>query len=228
MARSDPRLPSPIAALAVVGLLGVIVNAAALIAAPLLRPEIGLIDGALSQYGIGPWAAVQNAGFVALGVGSLAIAAALSLTAKSSWWLSLGTALLALAAAASIGLAVFPMNAPGPTTTFGDTHQTVGTLAIGLHLAAMLGTTIAFRANRDWANLYRPGLVLFAIALANALLTQAELLWPALPIPFGVVMRLVVVPVLLWWGVFAVRLRRKPAQGFAASPSDDGVRASHS
>lgn len=197
--------------LAAVGLAGVLVNAAVLLAAPFLRPEIGLLDGALSQYAVGPRAVLQNVAFVALGTGSLAIAIALSLTTNASPWLPVGTALLALAAAACGGLAAFPMGGPGPATALGDTHQTAGTLAVGLQLAAMLATALAFRSgDAAWRSLAVPGLLLFAVALGAAGLTQAELLWPALPIPFGVVMRMVVVPVLLWWAIIAIRLRADP------------------
>ncbi|MBA3415791.1 MAG: DUF998 domain-containing protein [Chloroflexia bacterium] len=204
------RRQTAVVGLATVGLVGVLVNAAVLLAAPLLRPEIGLLDGALSQYAVGPWAALQNVGFVALGVSSLAIAAALSLTPTGSPWLLVGTALLALAATACIGMAAFPMGAVGPATPLGDTHQTATTLAVGCQLGSMLATAIAFRTDPAWRSLVPPGLLLFSTALIGALLTQAELLWPELPIPFGVVMRIVVIPLLIWWALVALRLRAHP------------------
>ena len=200
-----------VAGLATFGLAGVLVNAAVLLAAPLLRPEVGLVEGGLSEYAIGPWAWLQNVGFFALGVGSFAIAVALSLGTTTSSWLPIGTALLALAASACLALAAFPMGGLGPTTLLGDAHQTAGTLAVGLQMASLLATTLAFRSDPEWRPLAAMGPRLFAIALGGAFLSQAELLWPALPIPFGVVMRMVVVPVLIWWTVVAIRLRADSA-----------------
>ena len=207
MATSARPMPRHAARLAAAGLLGILVNAVVLLVAPLLRPEISLLDGGLSEYGIGRWAALQNVGFAALGAGSLAIATALSLAPIRSPWLLVGTSLLALAAAACAGLAAFPMDAVGPATLLGDAHQTAGTLAVGLHLAALLATALAFRAEPGWRPLAVPGLLLFATAFSGALFSQAELLWEALPIPFGVTMRMVIVPVLVWWATVAIRLR---------------------
>jgi hypothetical protein len=218
---TTPARPAPrhAARLAVAGLFGVLVNAIVLLLSPLLRPEISLLDGGLSEYGIGPWAALQNVGFFALGAGSLAIAAALSLAPIPSPWLPLGTALLALAAAASAGLAVFPMDAPGPATFLGDTHQTAGTLSVGLQLAALLATALAFRSAAGWRPLAARGLLLFSTALAGALLTQAKLLWEALPIPLGVSMRMIVVPVLIWWATVALNLRAPNGWGVVVAPT---------
>ena len=206
-AAQPDRLRTWRASLATAGLVGVVLNVALLVAGPFLRPDISIFHGALSQYALGPWAWLQNAGFVVLGASSLAIAVALALTPIPSPWLLLGTSLLALSAAACIGLAAFPMGGPQPTTILGDAHQTAGTLAVGLQLGALLATALAFRASPTWRGLARLGLLLLAIALVGAVLTQAELLWPALPIPFGVVMRMVVLPTLIWWTVIAVRLR---------------------
>jgi hypothetical protein len=199
--------------LAAVGLLGVGLNAFALLAMPFLRPDVGLVGGAISQYGFGPWAWVQNAGFVALGVGSFALAGAIALAGPASRWDLPAALALAVAGVGCVGLAAFPMDVPSVTTPLGDTHRTAGTIAVGFHLAAMLAFLLAARDDPRWRRLVRPGAALWLVALANALLTQAELSVPDLPIPFGVVMRLVAVPVLAWWAVVAWRLPRLPARG---------------
>ncbi len=187
---------------------------------PLLRPEISIARGALSQYAVGPWAWVQNLGFVALGVGSLAIACALALAGPASRWLLPTTAALAIGGAATIGLALFPMDAPSAMTVLGDLHQTGGTISVAFHMAAMLGLLLASGSDPEWRSLRPVGAVCWVVALAGALATQAELSFPDLPIPFGVVMRMVVAPVLLWWALVALRLLR------LASRQERGDRAS--
>lgn len=215
-----PRTPRWQHTLALFGLAGVVLNVALLVAGPFLRPDISILHGALSQYALGPWAWTQTVGFVLLGLGSLAIAVALAPVSIPSPWLPIGTSLLALSAAACLGLAAFPMGGPQPVTLLGDAHQTAGTLSVGLQLGALLATALAFRRSPAWRSLTWPGLLLLAIALIGALLTQAELLWPELPIPFGVVMRMVVVPTLVWWTIVAVSLLRHADR--PASPPPPG------
>lgn len=206
------RTAQPVAALAGIGIAGIAVNAAALAAAPLLRPEISVVHGALSQYAIGPWSWLQNLGFVALGLGSMALACALALAGPMSRWLLATTLSLVVAGAASLGLAVFPMGEPSATTLLGDLHQTAGTIAVAFHMAAMLALLLACAADAGWRSLRAIGWLCWAVALAGALATQAELSFPHLPIPFGIVMRMVVAPVLFWWALVAIRLLRGPAR----------------
>ncbi len=197
--------------LAALGLAGVVVNAAVLVAAPLLRPGISVVHGALSQYAVGPWAWLQNLGFVALGIGSLALACALALAGPLSRWLLPAILSLAIAGTASIGLAVFPLGEPTATTPLGDLHQTAGTIAVAFHMTAMLALLLAGSTDPDWRALRPVGVAGWLVALVGALATQAELSYPDLPIPFGIVMRMVVAPVLLWWSLVALRLLRRPS-----------------
>jgi hypothetical protein len=196
-----------------VGLAGVAINAAVLLAAPVLRPEISLVHGALSQYAIGPWSWLQTVGFLALGVGSLCLAWALTLAGPASRWDLPAAIALVVAGLGCIGLAAFPMGVPSPMTPLGDLHQTAGTIAVAGHLTAMLGVVLAARDDQRWRSLVVPGAVLWLVALANALATQVELSVPELPIPFGIVMRLVTGPVLVWWAAMAVWMLRTAAKG---------------
>lgn len=212
---SVPKRPTPTsnplrALLPTIGLVGVLVNLAALLVTPLLRADRNPIDHGLSEYAIGPWAEIQNVGFVALGIGSLAVALALPAAGIASRWLPVGAVLLGLAGVANVGLAVFPMVEDGPPGLFGDVHQTAGTFSVAFHLAAMLALALAFRTDPRWRPLARWALPLWLVPLIGSLLTQAELSFPDLPIPFGLVMRAVVFPVLIWWTLVAVRLRAMP------------------
>jgi hypothetical protein len=47
------------------------------------------------------------------------------------------------------------------------------------------------------------------VAVIGAVLTQVAIWWPELGIPMGAVMRLAVVPLVVLWGLVALRLRHR-------------------
>ncbi|MFM9105136.1 MAG: DUF998 domain-containing protein, partial [Chloroflexota bacterium] len=89
-------------ALAAAALGGILVNAAVLLAAPVVRPDVDLLRDGLSHYAVGPGAALQEAGFLALGVTCAALGVALWRRAPAT---RLAGALLGLASAGFAGLA---------------------------------------------------------------------------------------------------------------------------
>ncbi len=200
-----------------VALTGVAVNIFALITAPVLRPDLNVFEDSLSFYAVGPAGILQIVAFVALGVASVTLGIALAWTRPSSFWIALATLLLGISGIASVGLVWFPMGSTGPATMLGDTHQTAGTIGGVAQLAAALAFTLAIRRDRWWSGLFIPAVVLFLIALASALLSQAAIWWPELGIPMGATMRLLVVPLLILWGLVAMRLRRTCERGVTRS-----------
>ncbi len=195
-------------ALADVVLLGVIVNLVALIAAPVLRPDLNLLEKSLSYYTVGPWGAVQTIAFAALGIASAALGIALWHVRMSSRLLAPVVVLLIVSGAASLGLVRYPMGAAGPTTFLGDAHQTAGTIGGVAQLVAALAFAIAIRTEPAWRNLFVIALLAFFIALAGALVSQVAIWWPHLGLPMGAAMRLLVVPLVTLWGLVALHLRR--------------------
>jgi hypothetical protein len=189
-------------------LAGVIINLAALLILPLARPDLDLFKHALSYYTTGPWAMLQSGAFAAMGVASLALAIVLPAASITSRWLPLCVAMLFISGVAGLALLAYPMDALGPVTFIGDTHQTAGTIGGVAQLVAALAFTLAIRTNPRWSSLFRPALVTFSISTAAAILTQAAIWWPDRGIPMGAVMRLVVLPLILLWGIVALRLRR--------------------
>jgi hypothetical protein len=192
---------------ALVVLAGVAVNLVVLIATPVLRPDLNLLEKSLSYYAVGPWGVLQAVAFATLGISSMALGAALRSTIKS-WWVWPIVLLLTLSGIASLGLVWYPIDAPGPTTIMGDAHQTAGTIGGVAQLAAALAFTLAARADPAWRELFRPALALFLLALLGAILSQVSIWWPHLGIPMGATMRLLVVPLLVLWAIVALRLRR--------------------
>ena len=193
---------------ALIPLIGVVINLVVLVAAPILRPDLDLLQKSLSYYAVGPWGVLQAIAFGALGISSVALGLALHRAGLASRWLWLIVLLLTVSGVASLGLVWYPIDAPGPTTILGDAHQTAGTVGGVTQLAAALAFAIAVRADSVWGALFVPALAVFLLALAGALLSQVAIWWPELGIPMGATMRLLVIPLVALWGLVALRLRR--------------------
>lgn len=193
---------------AIVVLVGVVINLAVLVVTPLLRPDLNLLEKSLSYYALGPWGVVQAVAFVALGIASVALGLALLGARIPSPWIWPIVLLLIVSGVASLGLVRYPMDAPGPATILGDAHQTAGTIGGVAQLAAALAFAIAIRADPVWGSLFRTALAMFLLAVTGAIFSQVSIWWPHLGIPMGATMRLLVLPLVILWGLVALRLRQ--------------------
>src|SRR5918997_3011195 len=101
---------------ALVALIGVVINLVVLVAAPVLRPDLDLLQKSLSYYAVGPWGVMQAVAFGALGISSVALAIALRPAAPATRWIWPIVLLLIITGVASLGLVWYPIDAPGPTT----------------------------------------------------------------------------------------------------------------
>lgn len=199
-----------------VAVVGIVFNLIVLVAAPLARPDLDLFQKALSYFAVGPWGVLQATAFTAMGIASIALALALPWFAAPTLWMRVAVLMLAVGGLGSFGLVVYPMGEPGPTTMLGDAHQTAGTVGGVAQLAAALAFVLAIRADPRWRGGVMPAAIAFVVALLGAVLTQAAIWWPELSIPMGAVMRLAVVPLVVLWGLVALRLRRRCLRpGFA-------------
>ena len=193
---------------AVVALIGVVVNLVVLVVTPVLRPDLNLLEKSLSYYAVGPWGVLQAVAFGALGISSMALGVALRRAGLASRWLWPIVLLLTVSGVASLGLVWYPMDAPGPATILGDAHQTAGTIGGVAQLAAALAFTIAVRADPAWRGSVRDRARDVPARPAGAILSQVAIWWPHLGIPMGATMRLLVIPLVVLWGLVALRLRR--------------------
>ena len=184
----------------------IVLSVIALVVASLTRPDLNILQNSLSYYAIGPWGVLQSTAFFALGVASIALAIALRPSIPSPQLGVLCTMLLMVAGTASLGLVYFPMGGTGPSTILGDAHQTAGTIGGVVELAATLVFVVSFRADPAWSRFAGSAKLVFALAATGAIATQAAIWWPDLNIPMGAAMRLVVVPLLVFWGAVAMRL----------------------
>lgn len=196
-------------ALASIGGIGIGLNVLVLLVVPFLRPDVDVLQDGLSHYAVGPWSDVQAAGFVALAIGAGALGWALWLAALSHWT-RLGGALLGLAGLGFLGLGVFPMGQGGPQTFIGDLHLTAGTLGIVLQFAGLVCVLVHPQlATRD--RLPRGfGIAVCAVSVLAAAAIQLAIWRPDWPIPEGLMIRFVIGPLLVWWALVAVLLRREP------------------
>ncbi len=190
-------------------LTGITFNVIVLVVAPLARPDLDLLQKALSYYAIGPWGLLQAAAFIAMGIASIALGVAIVRARSPSSWMRAAVPMLVIGGVGSLGLVVFPMGEPSPTTIIGDAHQTAGTIGGVAQLAAALAFILAAHTDPVWRGRVRPLAIAFALALLGALLTQVAIWWPEMGIPMGAVMRLAVVPLVVLWGLVALRLRHR-------------------
>lgn len=195
--------------LATIGGVGIGLNVLVLVVVPFLRRDVDVLQDGLSHYAEGPWSDVQEAGFVALALGAAALGGALLFAAESGWT-RLGGALLMGAALGFLGLGVFPMGQGGPTTFIGDLHLTAGTIGIVLQFAGLLCVLVHPSVRTGDRLPRRFGLAVAAVAIVAAAMIQLAIWNPTWPIPEGLMIRLVIGPLLVWWAVVAVMLRREP------------------
>jgi hypothetical protein len=190
-------------------LIGIAFNLIVLVAAPLARPDLDLLERALSYYAIGPWGVLQAAAFIAMGIASIALGIAVLKAGSPSPWMRAAVPMLIVGGLGSLGLVVYPMGEPSWATFIGDAHQTAGTIGGAAQLVAALAFILAIHDDPTWRDRVWPYTVAFAVAVIGAVLTQVAIWWPELGIPMGAVMRLAVVPLVVLWGLVALRLRHR-------------------
>ena len=189
--------------LSAVATLGVLANVAALVAMPLLRPDVNLLRASLSHYAVGPFGYVQSLAFVALGAACLALSVAVprAVSRRPATWVA--SLLLVVAGVGMVALAAVPMGVPQPHTPLGDVHQTAGTIAVVAQFGALAALLLAVRNGPEWASLRRVGLMAGLVAFVAASFHQLAIWYPTLGVPEGVTIRVVTVVMLWWWAAVA-------------------------
>ena len=198
------RPPDPLLRLlSAVALVGIVANAAALVAMPLLRPDVNLLRASLSHYAVGPHGRIQTFAFGALGIACLALSAAVprAVSRRPATWVA--SLLLVVAGVGMVALAAVPMGVPQPHTPLGDVHQTAGTIAVVAQFGALAALLLAVRNGPEWASLRRVGLMAGLVAFVAASFHQLAIWYPTLGVPEGVTIRVVTVVMLWWWAAVA-------------------------
>lgn len=198
--------PRTLRTLGAVGLLGLAAQTAVLVIAPCVRPDVDLMRDGLSHYAIGPGSGLQEAGFVMLGIACAAIGIGLSTLSPST---RLAGLLLALASFGFVGLAIFPMGQGGPMTPIGDLHLTAGTMGAVLQFAAVLALLGSPVGCARLGISRRMGWLLAGVAAGAAAGIQIAIWNQSLGLPEGLLARLAIAPLLVWWAIVAIALMRQ-------------------
>ena len=206
MARSTLHRPtSSTGLLAVLGIIGAALFAAALVALHFLEPEYNDTP-AMSLYALGRYGGLMMAAFCALGVGYLALAFGLHSAMTASRAARLGSILLGLAGFWFVVSGVFRVHAPGTPITFSGVMHGLGFIVgIPTLIASILLLSRAFGHGDRWRS-FRPSSL--TLGLAALILFLIAFFAPGIP---GMVMvilsRIFAGTFVLWLLLTALRLR---------------------
>ena len=195
------RLPERLAAFA---LAAMALFLAAAIAVHLLRPGLDGVDAQLSVYLVGPWSALLRAGYVVLACAILALAIALYHVPPPASRSAAPLLLFAIAAPALTITAFAPMRFPGEEQRLVHlVHATTAQAAFLCTTTAMLLQAWRLRAATTWRRI-TPALMAWAAACFAGVWVLALVR----ELPRGASQKLLVLMILAWLALAALRLRR--------------------
>jgi len=180
-------------------------GAACFVASVLLLPlisEYTLAGDYISELAIGRFGFVQTIAFLALGVGSLALAAGIRRATRGSWGSLVGSVLFGLFGVGVLVDALFPIDLGGmqPQTVVGTVHILAALVAFVCAVLGMFVLTRTFKRDARWASYWRSSLVLALVALA-AFFLPSEGEWA------GIFQRIFVGVIIAWMVLAAGGLR---------------------
>lgn len=170
-----------------------------------LRTDVDPATDPVSDYAVGDYGTLEVLAILAVGLGALALTAALHQTPRRSM---VGLVLLAVFGLAKVVQAFFPIDVGDETTTSGGIHNVLGTVAfVALPVAAVLLSRSRGRVEMVVA-------VLLAVAMLAVLAADAMG-------GYGIAQRAFLVLSSTWVLVTAVRLSlRQPAPSSSTSPAE--------
>jgi hypothetical membrane protein len=195
--------------LGLIGLIGVVYTVAAVGALHLLDPEVGIVEGFISEYALGDYGWLMRSAFFAAGLGTLAIALGLRQSLPRCRRAALAAALMAVAALGFVVAGIFDADtadASGKTTITlpGVIHDTsTFVLFLGVIVAAFLLHGLFAREPR-WRAL-SPVALWFAVAM-----TVSRLVMLVVPAdgPGGLSQRVFTALLMIWLAVLGWGVRR--------------------
>ena len=201
----------PVRRLALLGLSGVAVFGAAIIALHLTGSGVDWTDGYVSDLANQPFGWLFMGGAFVHGWGNLALTLALRGALRPGPLRTWAVLLFGLASAGILLAALFPIEAPGQAPNVpGQIHRGAASIAFALELAALFVFSAAFRRQRAWRRWRAVSLALSAIA---ATAVTAFVLAIQLDIAPGLAERVALAIFLVWeiWAcVQIIRPQQKP------------------
>jgi Protein of unknown function (DUF998) len=170
-----------------------------------LRTDVDPATDPVSNYAVGDYGTLEVLAMLAVGLGALALTAALHQTPRRS---TVGLVLLAVFGLAKVAQAFFPIDVGGETTTSGGLHSVLGTVAfVALPVAGGAAVALA-RPHRDG------GRVLLTVAMLAVLAADAVG-------GYGIAQRVFLVLSSTWVLVTAFRLALgQPAPSSGTTPAE--------
>lgn len=196
-----------------VGIAGVVVATAALVALHFVRPDVNDTD-LISAYAVGPYGWLMMTAFLALGLGALAVGVGIRRAVTPSHWSLVGSILVALFGVGFVLAGIFPVggcrdvacvamfesDADLPITVAAMAHGVGSLLGILLLIVGMFVLARAFKRDPGWQSLRR-----WSLALGLAALLQFA--FPGEGIVAAILMRTLVATLIVWLLLAALRLR---------------------
>jgi hypothetical membrane protein len=199
--------------LAALGLIGVAVFAAAILALHVVQPKLSPLQEAVSYYVHGRRGWLLTLGLLPLGIGSLALAIALGVQKARR---RTGLVLLATWSVGVIVGGIFTADPPGswdqPPSAAGTIHGIAAMIAFAALPAAAVILTRGFRHDARWHPLQRT-LNLLSVAVVSSYVAFMASLTPVFvrpgpPILLGLTERILIVASLAWLTAVAIGLFR--------------------
>lgn len=197
-----------VTALATFTVLGILYFFAAVTTEELLRPLYDPIQRTISELAIGPFGFLQTSAFVVLGLSLLALQHALAHHLRHTVTARIALALIALCGVASFLAAAFPTNLKGAVmTAAGEVHESVAVFGYAGLIVAMILLSLHFRHDARWRSFFAPSSGLAVVGAAASIAMGATSGGDL----SGLTQRIMVVPLLLWVLLTALRVRTLPA-----------------
>ncbi len=196
-----------------VGIAGPVVTTAALVVLHFVRPDVNDTD-LISAYAVGPYGWLMTTAFLALGLGALAVGVGIRRAVMPSRWSLVGSLLVALFGVGFVLAGIFPVggcrdvecvamfasDADLPITAAAMAHGVGSLLGILLLIVGMFVLARAFKRDPRWQSFRR-----WSLALGLAALLQFAI--PGEGIVAAILMRTLVVTLIVWLLLAALRLR---------------------
>ena len=193
--------------LATFTVLGILYFFAAVTTEELLRPLYDPVQRTISELAVGPFGFLQTSAFVVLGLSLLALQHGLARSLRHSALSKVACVLLALCGVTAFLAAAFPTNLKGAVVTVaGQIHESAADAGYAGLIVAIILLTIHFRRDERWRGYVSASSSLAVLGAGSSIFMGAtgggDL--------SGLSQRLMVVPLLLWVVLTALRLRSLP------------------
>jgi len=206
--------------LATFTIVGIAYFFAAVTAEELLRPLYDPVQRTISELAVGPFGFLQTSAFVVLGLSLLALQHALYRRLRHTTASRVALVLMGLCGIFSFVAAAFPTDLKGAVVTVAGTiHELVASAGYAGLIVAMILLSLHFRRDERWRAFFAPSSSLAVLGAATSIVVGVT----SSSDVSGLSQRLMVVPLLLWVALTALRARTSHQPAEAVVTSDESA-----